>query len=119
MALRPVEQALLETLEDIDPKEAERLRSEVSELSTARASGFGSRMLQRLLGVTLLLFLSRLFHEYFHLTTPQEYANVAILLVAGLLFLDFLVEYLLENLENFLPASGRTNVAATNRTFPL
>jgi hypothetical protein len=119
MALRPVEQVLLETLADIDPKEGERLTTEVCELSRARASRLGSRMLQRLMGVVLLLFLSKVFHEYFHSTTPQEYANIAIILVAGLLFLDFLVEYFLENVENFLPASGKTGAAATKQTLPL
>jgi len=119
MALRPVEQVLLETLADIDPGEAERLKTEVSELSRARASRLGSRMLQRLLGVILLLFLSRVFHEHFHSTTPQEYANIAVILVAGLLFLDFAVDYFLENVENFLPASSKTGTTATKQTLPL
>jgi hypothetical protein len=119
MGLRAVEQVLLETLADIDPKEAERLKTEVSELSRARASRLGSRMLQRLLGVILLLFLSRFFHEYFHSTTPQEYADMAIILVIGLLSLDFVVEYVLENVEYFFPATIKTGRTATKQSLPL
>lgn len=119
MALRPVEQVLLETLADIDPMEAERLETEVSELSRARVSRLGSTILQRLLGIVLLLFLSRVFHTYFHSTTPLEYADLAIILVAGLLFLDFAVEYFLENVESFYPTSSKTGGTATKQTSPL
>ncbi len=76
-------------------------------------------MLQRLLGVILLLFLSRVFHQYFHSTTPQEYADIAIVLVIGLLSLDFVVEYLLENVEYFFLASNKTGGTATKQTLPL
>ncbi len=76
-------------------------------------------MLRSLLGVILLLFLARLFHQYFHSTTPQEYADIAIILVIGLLSLDFVVEYLLENVEYFFPASTKTSSSATKQTLPL
>jgi len=119
MALRPVEQVLLETLEDIDPEEAGRLRAEVCELSRSRASRLGSTLLRWELGVMLLLLLSRAFHEYFHSTIPQEYANIAIILVASLLLLDFVVEYFLENFENFFSVSSKTSGTTTKQSLPL
>ncbi len=55
MALRPAEQVLLQTLDDIDPKQAERLRKELYEVPKPREHALGKTLERTLIEIVQLI----------------------------------------------------------------